>query len=97
MKKYLLLLLLIISACGDAEKILKRHLQSTENLLGLEFTDSERDSILPDLVDLREQYKDLRKLELPNHVAFPLYFQPRQISANSRKTIAKPKETIGKP
>ena len=77
MKKYLLLLLLIISACGDSEKILKRHLQSTENLLGLEFTDSERDSILPDLVDLREQYKDLRKLELPNHVAFPLYFQPQ--------------------
>ncbi|HIA80390.1 MAG TPA: amidase [Candidatus Marinimicrobia bacterium] len=77
MKKYLLLLLLIISACGDSEKIVKRHLQSTENLLGLEFTDSERDSILPDLVDLREQYKDLRKLELPNHVAFPLYFQPQ--------------------
>ena len=77
MKKYLLLLLLIISACGDDEKILKRHLQRTENLLGLEFTDSERDSILPDLVDLREQYKDLRKLELPNHVAFPLYFQPQ--------------------
>ena len=77
MKKYLLLLLLIISACGDSEKIVKRHLQSTENLLGLEFTDSERDSILPDLVDLREQYKDLRKLELPNHVVFPLYFQPQ--------------------
>lgn len=77
MKKYLLLLLLIISACGDSEKIVKRHLQSAENLLGLEFTDSERDSILPDLVDLREQYKDLRKLELPNHVAFPLYFQPQ--------------------
>ena len=75
MKKYLLLLLLIISACGDSEKIVKRHLQSAENLLGLEFTDSERDSILPDLVDLREQYKDLRKLELPNHVVFPLYFQ----------------------
>ncbi len=77
MKKYLLLLLLIISACGDSEKIVKRHLQSTENLLGLEFTDSERDSILPDLVDLRGQYKDLRKLELPNHVVFPLYFQPQ--------------------
>ena len=77
MKKYLLLLLLIISACGDSEKIVKRHLQSAENLLGLEFTDSERDSILPDLVDLREQYKDLRKLELPNHVVFPLYFQPQ--------------------
>ena len=77
MKKYLLLLLLIISACGDSEKIVKQHLQSAENLLGLEFTDSERDSILPDLVDLREQYKDLRKLELPNHVAFPLYFQPQ--------------------
>ena len=77
MKKYLLLLLLIISACGDSEKIVKRHLQSAENLLGLEFTDSERDSILPDLVDLRGQYKDLRKLELPNHVVFPLYFQPQ--------------------
>ena len=77
MKKYLLLLLLIISACGDSEKIVKRHLQSTENLLGLEFTDSERDSILPDLVDLRGRYKDLRKLELPNHVVFPLYFQPQ--------------------
>ena len=77
LKKYLLLLLLIISACGDSEKIVKRHLQSTEKLLGLEFTDSERDSILPGLIDLRGQYKDLHKLELPNHVTFPLYSLPR--------------------
>ncbi|MEE2765239.1 MAG: amidase [Candidatus Neomarinimicrobiota bacterium] len=77
MKKYLLLLLLVIIACSDPEKIVKQHLQSTEKLLGLEFTDSERDSILPGLIDLREQYKDLRKLELPNYVTFPLYFRPQ--------------------
>ena len=77
MKKYSLLLLLVIIACSDPEKIVKQHLQSTEKLLGLEFTDSERDSILPGLIDLRGQYKDLRKLELPNHVTFPLYFLPQ--------------------
>ena len=77
MKKYSILSLLVIISCSDPEKIVKQHLQSAEKLMGLEFTDSERDSILPGLIELRGQYKDLRKLELPNHVTFPLYFLPR--------------------
>ena len=77
MKKYSILSLLVIISCSDPEKIVKQHLQNSEKLMGIEFTDAERDSILPGLIDLREQYKDLRKLELPNHVTFPLYFLPR--------------------
>ncbi|SVA43019.1 uncharacterized protein METZ01_LOCUS95873 [marine metagenome] len=77
MKKYSILSLLVIISCSDPEKIVKQHLQSAEKLMGLEFTDSERDSILPGLIELRGQYKDLRKLELPNHVTFPLYFLPQ--------------------
>ena len=77
MKKYSILSLLVIISCSDPEKIVKQHLQSSEKLMGIEFTDTERDSILPGIIDLREQYKDLRKLELPNHVTFPLYFLPR--------------------
>ena len=55
MKKYSILSLLVIISCSDPEKIVKQYLQSSEKLMGIEFTDTERDSILSDLIDLREQ------------------------------------------
>ena len=48
-----------------------------ENLAGLDFTQSERDTILQTLSVLRGKYDTLRTVELPNSIPFPLYFDPR--------------------
>ncbi|WP_266367573.1 amidase [Tellurirhabdus rosea] len=45
-------------------------------VFGLEFTAAERDSMLGNLNELREDYDALRKIELNNEVAPALYFNP---------------------
>ena len=48
-----------------------------ENLTGLYFTESERDSALEGLSLLQEKYDTLRSIQIPNQVPIPLYFDPR--------------------
>jgi Asp-tRNA(Asn)/Glu-tRNA(Gln) amidotransferase A subunit family amidase len=45
-------------------------------VFGLEFTPTERDSMLDNLNDLRTDYDALRKIDLPNDIAPALYFNP---------------------
>ncbi len=46
------------------------------DLIGLEFTVAERDSMLDDLANRRKNYKNFQKVALPNNVAPSLYFNP---------------------
>ena len=48
-----------------------------ENLTGLYFTESERDSALEGLSLLQEKYDTLRTIQISNQVPIPLYFDPR--------------------
>ena len=48
-----------------------------ENLTGLYFTESERDSALEGLSLLREKYDTLRTIQISNQIPIPLYFDPR--------------------
>lgn len=50
--------------------------QSGAKIMGLEFTDSEIDSLLPALSNFREDYQSLREIDLPNSVSPALYFKP---------------------
>ncbi len=47
-----------------------------EQLIGLNFTDAKRDSMLQSLNELRANYDSLRRVSLPNSVAPALYFNP---------------------
>lgn len=49
---------------------------AASRLFGLEFSPSERDSMLENLTNYRNHYEALRKIELPNDVAPALYFNP---------------------
>jgi len=50
--------------------------QSATALMGLEMTDTEIDSLLPNLEDARESYDALRKNEIPNSLRPALQFNP---------------------
>ncbi|MGA0558866.1 amidase [Larkinella sp. VNQ87] len=49
---------------------------AASTVFGLEFSPAERDSMLDNLTNYRNNYEALRKIELPNDVAPALYFNP---------------------
>ncbi len=46
------------------------------NIMGLEFTQNEIDSLLPGIEEYREDYAANREIETPNDLGLPLYFNP---------------------
>ncbi|MEE9554989.1 MAG: amidase [candidate division Zixibacteria bacterium] len=69
----------IITGCGtDGGKgdINKKTVAGSEKIMGLEFTDSERDSLIEDLQDNLEFYQAMRTVNIPNSVAPALLFNP---------------------
>ncbi|MDX1942391.1 MAG: amidase [Saprospiraceae bacterium] len=59
-----------------AEEITADDARSAAKIAGLEFTQSEIDSLLPDLKNFRESYVANRKTELPNALSPVLLFNP---------------------
>ena len=75
-KLSLILLLMIVYSCSsDADK-LKSDAVGMENLSGLKYTQSERDSVLESLTRFKAQYDSLRTIQIPNNIPLPLYFNP---------------------
>ncbi|TDB65126.1 amidase [Arundinibacter roseus] len=58
-------------------------------LMGLSFTEAERDSMLTELTDAREGFERMRAVELTNDVAPALYFNPLPIGFEFEK-VKKP-------
>ena len=54
----------------------KSDIAGAEKLIGLEFTDAERDSMQGDLADYRKGYEALRAVPIPNDVPCALVFVP---------------------
>ncbi len=54
-------------------------LREAEKLVGLEFTDAERDLMLEDLQELSRNYSKLREVELPNSVPPAFRFDPHPV------------------
>tara|TARA_A100001011_G_C14287469_1_gene834495 strand:+ start:24 stop:1640 length:1617 start_codon:yes stop_codon:yes gene_type:complete len=73
----MIFLFFIILSCSSEERALNQDAKGMENLAGLDFTQSERDTMLQTLSVLRGKYDTLRTVELPNRIPFPLYFDPR--------------------
>lgn len=51
-------------------------IEQASQLVGLEFTPAERDSMMDDLTDQRKNFENIRKVALTNDVAPALYFNP---------------------
>ena len=73
----LFMIFFIIFSCSSEKRALNQDAKGMENLAGLDFTQSERDTMLQTLSVLRGKYDTLRTVELPNSIPFPLYFDPR--------------------
>lgn len=66
----------IIFSCDSEKSKLNRDLIGMESLIGLNFTQNERDSLLPDLILLKNKYDSIRSLNLSNSIPLPLHFNP---------------------
>lgn len=70
--------MVFLNSCSDKNKeINKNEIKSAEKLIGLKLTESERDSLVEDLGTAREDYKNIRSVELSNSVAPKIIFDPR--------------------
>ncbi len=75
--KHLILLFLILTVIVDAQdSITIRDIQSAEKLIGLEFTDAKRESLLGDVQGQLNSYRNLRTVSVPNSVVPSMLFNP---------------------
>ena len=65
----------VVQKAGE-EKLTTAVIQQAEKLIGIDFTDSEADSMLSGLEDQRKDYAELRKLKIANSVSPALVFNP---------------------
>lgn len=82
------LLTIVVSfvSCNDNKKeITKNEIKSVEKLIGLEFTNTERDSLLEDLQIARDDYKAIREVEISNSISPKLIFDPRPAQFKTEK------------
>ncbi|MDP6628357.1 MAG: amidase, partial [Candidatus Marinimicrobia bacterium] len=77
MNKKIIFTTMLISFGCEQKDISTSDLRSTEKLIGLELTKAERDSVQATVNDRRDQYEELRSLDMANEVAFPLYYNPQ--------------------
>ena len=90
MKQLLSLLLTLnlsitLFCCSSDKSQVNKDAIGMENLAGLEFTQTERDTFLSTLMVLKGRYDTLRTIDLPNSVPVPLYFDPRIPGQDIRK------------
>jgi len=69
-------------------------LKPAMEIIGLDFTLAEQDSMLPDLLELLENYQTLRTVTLPNHVPPALLFQPLPAGVQPQSARETPAEVL---
>ncbi len=72
----LILLLGFTFQSDQPSPVTKEAVERAEQIMGLQFTDAERDSLLEELKEQREAYEGLRKIEISNAVSPALQFNP---------------------
>ena len=76
-----ILLMILISILFYNEKVIsqiitKEDIQHAEKIIGLDFTDAERDSMLDNLKEQLSNYENIRKVELSNDIPPAIIFNP---------------------
>jgi len=79
------MLIFFVYACSSDDERSISDAIGMENLTGLKFTESERDSALEGMSLLRDKYDTMRTIQIPNQVPMPLYFDPRIIGQDLPK------------
>jgi Asp-tRNA(Asn)/Glu-tRNA(Gln) amidotransferase A subunit family amidase len=79
----------VLPACEEAP-ISRADLDKAEKLIGLEFTDAEKDTMLLDLIDNLESYAALREVEIPNSEFPSLLFNPVPAGMTFETGVRKP-------
>ncbi len=73
---FLALASMAASASGDSLRIKTDDIVGAEKVIGLEFTQAERDSMFQDLIDNLKSYLALRKVDIPNSIPPAMEFNP---------------------
>ncbi len=88
-------------AAQDRPAIKRRHVAAAERIIGLNFSKAERDSLLGDLADHRQNYQRIRDLRLPNSVPPALLFNPvpqgQEFDTASRPIVWASAGTVSRP
>jgi Asp-tRNA(Asn)/Glu-tRNA(Gln) amidotransferase A subunit family amidase len=71
-----LAILIILGKNSFSQTISKENIESAEKIIGLEFTDAERDSMLSNLEEQLSNYLNIRKIELNNSIPPAITFNP---------------------
>ncbi len=75
------LILFNLLSCQQADKkeiqISQTHVENAEKIIGITFTESERDSMLENLDEDLQNYEKIRKIPIPNDLPPALVFDPR--------------------
>ncbi len=66
----------LLSAQQNEKKIKKEIIPNAEKIIGLEFTDAERDSMVDALNDQLNNYENIRKIHLDNSIPPAILFNP---------------------
>lgn len=74
------------SCINNNHELSQNQIKSAEKVMGLEFTESERDSLIDALVVARDDYKRIREVALANRVSPKLIFDPRPADFSISKT-----------
>lgn len=84
---FLFSFLIILTQCnGDNQEINKKSIKNSEEVIGLSFTETERDSMLELLTEYKMMYDTLRSVNLPNSVPPALNFNPIPVNKTFDKT-----------
>ena len=83
MKKLLLIITVFIAGC-EKKEISKNDIISSEKILGIEFSSSERDSLINTVTRRLGQYEALREIDIPNNISFPLFAISSALSRTAR-------------
>jgi len=81
--------LIVLPSCEEAP-VSRADIDKAERVIGLQFTDSEKDSMLFDLIDNLENYASLREVDIPNSVPPAFRFDPVPVGMEFDRTVRRP-------
>lgn len=100
MKKTLFLLITLVTGAivlylalqqnTPDKKITKENVAAAEKLIGLNFDERERDTLLQDVRSLKKSYEQIRENEIPNGLRPSLVFNPLPFGYLPQKQVDKP-------
>jgi len=84
-----LLAMILLSSCEEAP-VSRADIDKAERIIGIQFTDAEKDSMLFDLLDNLESYAALREVDIPNSIPPALRFDPMPVGKEIDRTVKPP-------